>query len=194
MAHPVHPEAGDLKIRFMQSPHIVWSKFCEAEGLPYSWRDHYPTAAWVDEKKKIIAQKQGEALGAALFDRRFKWHNDVIHTLNEYPKLCDQVTNLLIDQINHIKKTDIEKRDVNQIVSLSYAAKGVTEAKYKSLLIDKWNVKEAEDDSKPDERQVDELSKGFHMVIKGMGEVSAKDVENIMAEFLDKPPVSKDGD
>lgn len=194
MADPVLPDADELKIRYMRSPLMLWDKFAESEGIPKVARQKFPIATWQDEKKRIIAQKEGESLAAAIFDRRFKWHKDVIHTLNEYPKLCDQVTNLLIDQINHIKTVNVEKRDVNQIVSLSYAAKGVTEAKYKSLLIDKWNVKDAEDDSKPEEREVDELTKGFHMKIKGKGEVSAKDIENMMAEYLDKPPKVENAD
>lgn len=193
MADPVRPEADDLKLRYMQSPHLSWAKFCEAEGLKYSWRDLYPTAAWVDEKKKIIIKAQGETLAASLFDRRFKWHKDVIHTLEEFPKLCDQVAILLAEQIDFMKKTQVKDRKVSELVTVAYATKGVVEAKYKALMIDKWSPKDAEDDSKPEEREADEISKGFHMKIRGMDEVSAQDIEKIMAKYLDKPE-TEDGD
>lgn len=216
MADQVRPDAAEIKERYMKSPHIGWQKFCESEGLPYHYRNSYPVSDWVQEKKKAFVEKEGESLSSILFDHRFEWHKDVVKTLKEYPKLGDMITAQIARKMQYIAKLSdedfnkgkkqVKDKDGNvtqetvkpvspmDLHMMALAYKSATEAKHKSLLIATWSVKDAEDDSKPDERQVDELTKGFHMKIIGKGEVSAQDIENIMSEYLDKPPKEQDGD
>lgn len=186
------PEADDLKIRYMASPHIEWTKFCESEKLNPHSRAKYPVALWQDEKKKVIAQRECEEISTMLFDRRFKWNRDVLRTLNEYPASIDVMHAILNTRLRtyakmvNDKDPKFEEISNTELRSLASGLKAVTEAKYKALMIDDITIKRVEDDSKPDEKDVSEAG-GLKFEVMGMGQLSTQAIQKMMDDYLDKP-------
>ena len=199
-----------MKERFMKSPHIIWAKFAEAEGIPYHYRNNYPVGEWQNEKRKGIADRESDELTQMLFDRRYKWHRDVLHTLEQFPKIADQIILQLNRKLEHIRGMSAEEfnygrpllkdkdgkviqtktRQVSlmDMHMLSLAYKAASEAKMKLLLIDNWNIRVAEDETKPVEKEATDSSKGMVIEVIGKGQMALTDIEKMMAEYLDKPP------
>ena len=211
-------DSDKVKELFMASSHIHWSKFAEEQGYKYiQSRNDFPVLTWQDEKRKIIAAKNAEELSTMLFDRRYEWHKDVLNTLKWYPKVGDAILQQVNRKLQHIQRMSEDEfnygapaikdskgkiiRPPTKPVSfldiqfLSTAYKTVTEAKHKSLLLSTWEVRKAEDETKPEEKQVTENPGGIFFEMIDKGPMSLKDIQQALDTYLDKPAEDlKDGD
>lgn len=172
----------------MGSPHIEWTKFAESQGWnPQRSRSDYPVSQWVDEKKRIIARKQGEKLAEMLFSHEFKWHKQVLNTLHKYPASIDQLFELINKRVRDLAALDsIADVPTGELVMLTKALKNVTEAKYASLLIDRWSFELAEKQTATESPESSSKGGGFQIEIMGMGQVSMADIQQMMTEYLDQ--------
>lgn len=184
-----------LHAQFMASPHIDWTKFCESIGIPPGrTRSEFPVATWQDQKRKSLAIAEADKLAQMIFERRFKWHKDVLRTLNEYPESNDIVHNLLRARMNEyiaMIKSDNEKGTqlfkqvkTSELATLQQAISGVTESKYKSLLLSDWTVKLAEAEADRGTEK-DVTGTGMKFTVEGK-EMSLKDIEAAVSKYYEQ--------
>lgn len=202
-----------MHLKFMASPHIEWTKFADSVGIDSARsRPNYPVATWQDEKRKVIAMREAETLAQMLFDRRFKWHKDVLKTLNDYPESNDimhQLIKLKMQEYAQIARDDQDKKpefaeetlkngkvrkvkirrtykDVTtaELSMLAQALKGVTEAKYKSLLLNDWNVKMASTEAERDTEK-DVTGAGLQVTVDGK-EMGLKEIESMVSRYYEQ--------
>lgn len=210
--HDAVPETDEVKIKYMASAHVDWYKFCEEVGLDPSNRNHYPYLHWRDEKRKILAQKQAEELSEMLFDRRFRWHKDVVKTLRDYPETSDIAHQLIRARLQTIVQSlndDIKKKPVfetnektgkktkvrqtfadttsTELYTLASAIKQVTESKHRSLLLGDWSAKLAEAETQREsEKDVSEAPGITIEVIGKEGGLAPEDIEQMVRTYIDQ--------
>lgn len=206
-AHGLENDVDAMRLKFMESTHIEWTKFCESIGIEaHRSRQTYPVATWQDDKKKRIAMAEADKLGAMLFDRRFAWHKDVLTTLNIYPKIADQILVQIQRRLTHYSKmTDEEFNmgkkgkkatktepgtpDIMRVTELDLrnmaaAFKEITEAKHRSLLLNDWNVKQAQNETERDEEK-DVTGSQLKITVEGK-DLTLKEIEATMAEYYEQ--------
>ena len=193
---------------YMESPFLDWTRFAESQGWhPLQTRVRYPVATWQAKKKREYGLKQADTLQAELYERGFKWHTDVIKTLENYPKANDMMYRILLQRMSEINKaiiddeklgplTDNKGRETtrfskyksSELLALSLAVKAVSESKYKSLLLNNWSAEIADKQTNVQEELDVTKGRGLKLVVKGHPEgISASDFQKMMDEYLDKP-------
>lgn len=201
-------EDGDLdrdalEKEFMASEFIDWTRFCEGKGYDATYsRRSLPVQTWQEKKRRIIAENEADKLSAILFERKFKWHNDVIKTLNEYPQSIDlmhtlvrakqqEYAELWKDFVNtpkdQRKKHPWSAIKSGELAMLAKAQKDCTDAKYKSLLLDKWTVEKADEATTPIELESQDKKEFKFNVIGHPDGLAISDLQKMMDEYLDKP-------
>lgn len=204
---------------FMASPHVEWAPFCKSHGWnPQQSRNFYPTGRWTAEKKRQLAIVQAEHIGEALFNHRSNWHKDVLKTLNEYPAANDAMLGILKRRMNDIIE-DInadtearrmaiatgskppprafEKYTTLELNQLAHGMKAITEAKHRSLCLNDWKVKLADEAANspqmlgapPDESDAAELVERGKWVVELTGgeQLTPKRIQELTSHYLDKP-------
>lgn len=205
------PSVEQIKQIYMASKHLEWIPFALSMNWdPTTTREQYPTAAWISEKKTKLAQHQAEEIAELVFDHRSRWHRDVLKTLRDYPEASDALLgvikareNELIGMINH----DMEEKRLaaqegrepvlkftkvktNELVALSIALKNVTETKHKSLLINDWSVKVAEQFTDPTQFERSETKMkdtGWKLEVIGGENITAAQMQEFLGKWYDKP-------
>lgn len=192
---------------FMKSPFIDWVRFAEAQGYDshYSRRE-FPVKTWQEEKKRIIAEREADELSAIIFSRRFQWHKDTIRTLEDFPKASDTMMFLLKAKmqewsIQYKEMAESRKRGepipkkgyaFNNISPMDMrlmaaAVKDVTETKYRSLLLNTWNVEKAESAAAIGDLDPEQGDKGFTIRVMGGKDMTVEEIQKMMDEYIDQP-------
>lgn len=223
LAGPPRTKSGRLdkkRIRhlFMQSPYAEWSTFANAMGWEINaTRVNLPTALWVKEKKKKLAERHAQNLSETLFDHKHKWQEAVLKTMKDYPPAFDLMKDLIVAKMNRMAdvvnaaqraetrakatnqpipygKSDLDKVKPMDFMLLARALNDVSEGKRKSLLLDGASLKVA---TTPPSLEADDTedSKGdreWKFQLLGVdGEtveaVSKSDIEGMMVKYLDQP-------
>lgn len=210
------PSADTVKQLYMASTFIEWTPFAASLGWnEATTRRDYPAAEWITEKRNVMARAQAENIAEAVFQHRGRWHSDVIKTLREYPEANDALLGILKKRMNDIIGVinDDEKNRVlyaqqgleyrsqfkdiksSELHSLASAVKTVTESKHRSLLIDNWSFKQAEDFSDPDqfnEADKEMESQEWKMEIIGGEKMNNKEVGLLISKWYDQPNTPHD--
>lgn len=203
------PDPKEVKQMFMASSHIEWATFAQSMGWPIeSTRIQYPTKKWTEEKKEILAKQQAESLAELIFDHKAKWHKEVLNTLREYPRVSDSMLEILKARMNTyikaIKEDELnsklpqterppskfDKVKTSELTSLAGALKIVTETKHRSLLIDGWSLKIAEQEGVggvDGASQSGGSSNDWTIEVMGHENVTADDMKKILSEWYEKP-------
>lgn len=200
-----------VKAMFMASKAVEWAPFAASLGWdPNSSRQRYPTAAWVQEKKLLLAQLQAEEISQLVFEHRGHWHKDVLKTLKDYPEANDVMLGIIQQRMNAIIRTvnsDMEKQKLaaqagetyepefakvktSELFQLTLALKTVTESKHRSLLINDWSVKVAETFTDPAQFQKAEekmQDKEWTVEVIGGENIKSSDLQSFMMKYIDKP-------
>lgn len=142
-----------VKTWFFESPHFEWTPFADGLGWnPAITRSQFPVKEWIEAKKSCFQAAALERISSAIFAREGAYHREVLKTLEDLPKLCDQISALLTLKTASLAAkflADADSVSVSDIGKLATAAKTLIEAKHRSLLIDKWQIEEAEDLVRP---------------------------------------------
>lgn len=201
-----------VKQLFMQSKHIAWAPFAKSMGWPVDDRRRYPEFQdWAREKREMIARNQSEEIAESLFSHRPRWHSDVLNTLKEYPEVCDHMMMLLKKRLNdavtlikednkervqHVQskskkafKPSFDKEfDNSELLKLASAIKVITESKHKALMIDKWNLSEAEKFTDPEQFEAPNHEDQTWKVLLNDGrEVGLDEMRDIVKPWYDVP-------
>lgn len=211
-----------VKQIFLASGHVEWKPFAEAMGWDITQSySHFPVKDWTDEKKHILATRQAEEISNQLFGFKSGWHKEVLKTLKVYPAANDAMLAILQtrqsqiigmierDKQNMALHQELVKKTPNvlheapksefatikssELFQLSLAVKTVTAAKYGSLLLNRWSVRDAEDFSTPqgnleasDTNQARE-DRDWTLELTGGGAITKNEMEGFMQRFLDPP-------
>lgn len=197
-----------VKKEFMESKHFSWTAFCKEKNWPiHQTLNDVPGATWVEEKKKEFADTQGELLAEAMFTQRFNYNRQVIETLKTYPQDHDRIRNILLYAVMQMErdiKDDIEaekaqgrrlelkerkfKQKPFDLISLAGALAKLTESKYKSLLMNDWSLRMADefDPTKTKEKAM-EKNEGFDIQLIGGNKLTEQQIKGYLEQYLDKP-------
>lgn len=204
-----------IRDAYMGAAEIDFDKFLRGRGWGAQTAREVPHAAWKKEKRAILGRRQAEGLADAIFDHKFKWHEDVLRTLKELPKLHDTQINII--QFAQLKMMEVmaetknipadQKRKpkgangkeqpagffnrvkVSDVVNLSMAIASLTTSKHRALLLDKWSLAVAEDHSVPE--AADEAANAtrpeatWNIKLMGSGELTSADLQKLMAQYYD---------
>lgn len=142
---------------YLSSQYLEFAEFARSQGWNATASQNYPVRSWVQEKRRILARREGETLAQTIFEHKGAWHTQVLKTLRDYPALVDNMAMILIAKQNHyiemIKRDkevrnardrEISKVKAGDLFALTSAIKMCTEAKHKSLMMDDWSVQIAE--------------------------------------------------
>lgn len=207
-------DTDTVKAVFMASPIIDWTRFAEEQGWnPNRTRSDFPVKAWQEEKKRIIAENQGDILAAMIFERKYSWSQDVMRTLDRYPKVVDNVTGILEAKIADIgemyvdyrKKKDAgqlndparrlepwEKLKISEVNALGHTILALIAAKQKSNMLDKFlaiRMQVADEDLRPPDPTAQETTSGIGFTFEGKKELTPNDLQDWFDNFFDKPMV-----
>lgn len=143
-----YPKTYTTKNLYFESPHIEWLPFAEEMGWDAtSSKIKYPVTEWVAEKKDKLAQAALERVSDVLFSQNGSYHREVLKTLCDLPKFCDQIQGLLkkkLDSLTLEIATNNNSVSISDIQKLANATKSLIEAKHKALLIDRWEISHTE--------------------------------------------------
>lgn len=205
------PSTETVKQLFMASPHLEWIPFADSMNWDAgTTRDLYPVSEWIAQKKDQLARRQSEQIAELLFDHRSRWHRDVLKTLRDYPEAADAMLgiikhreNELIGMINHDMEeksaAKVEGRAPNlkfskvktsELLSLSAALKVAVETKHKSLLINDWSVRVAEQftDPKQFEREEHKMKDtGWKLEVIGGENLTVPQMQQLLGQYYDNP-------
>ncbi len=212
-------ENGDLdkdqiKILFMASPFIDWTRFAQEWGEETSLsRRQLPVRTWQVEKRNKIAEEQLDILSSRMHERKFQWTADVLDTLDTYPKAIDtamtiaqakmsQIADMYNDYVEFKTKPrptingrpqrhEFEKLSTIEISALMRGMQSITEAKLKALMIDKWAIKKLDI---PHE-EINEAEKTVEpapmLTVEGQEAASFDDLQKWFDMYHDKPMLAE---
>ena len=187
-----------VKELYMLSPYLEWTKFAESQGWnPHRSRTDFSVSLWTDEKKKILSKQSAEDIKSALFNLKSTYHLKVIDTLSKYPKLTDEIFEVLSNKIKKIKNMPPDEQSkvpTKDILSLTKAISTVTEAKYKSLMLDRvrWTPDVAETDaiSFTNERSQGGKDQAWKIEVIGGENLTQAQLTEYIAQWYDRPQTS----
>lgn len=210
--HPstAKPSVDQVRQLFMASAFVEWGPFAQSMGWTNDLRDAYPVAEWCKAKREMLARRQAEAIGDAVFHHRGNWHSDVLKTLKEYPEAHDAMLGILKYRLNSIVQTinaDQQSAKLaavtgttpsngfgairsNELTALAVALKVVTEAKHKSLMIGDWSFKVAETFSDPQQFAASEdraKSQEWKVTIMGGENMTSAQLTELIGKWYDRP-------
>jgi hypothetical protein len=219
MKRDMLPKSGDgtvdvegMKAQFMASKHLNWTQFAWEMGLdPQSSRVRLPVRDWIREKRDKLTAEQVDILSGLIHERKFKWTNEIIKTLDTYPEAIDAAMNVAkmkIQQINDLYKDYVEnfrgqpdkmfykgkrryhafeKMSALEVSLILRGMKDITEAKLKALMLDKWAVAKLDMPLDEPVGEDGETSVGPVFTIEGRENVSASDLQTWFERYHDKP-------
>lgn len=191
-----------IREEYFKSEHVEWTPFANSMNWDaMQSRQNVPALRWIEEKKFKILSEQSEILADTVFKHKTRWHAEVVETLKKYPELNENMKAIILIKMNRIwakasvgQKTGdwtaFDKIQSNEILSLTMAVKGITESKYKSLMLQNWTVQIAEEEMKPQEPQSIEYKMGdanFEITVIGGEKLYGRDLQNFINQHRDKP-------
>ena len=204
------PTKDQVEAIFLASKHTEWTPFAQSMGWdPARSRTDYPSALWIQKKKQILAIQQAEHIAEQLWDHRGQWHRDVLKTLKEMPEANDAMLGIVKHRLNNIiglinedKQNKVlsaqtgqqfeekfQKVTSQEIAVLAGALKTITEAKHKSVMLDNWSMKVAEEFTDPGQFQAAEdkaADNEWTVEILGGEKMSMSNMESFMARYYDQ--------
>lgn len=202
---------SQAKQLYMASSCVEWTPFAKTQKWNATEsRKLYPVKDWIQEKRDILAREQAENIAEMVFSHRSKWHMDVLKTLNEYPDTHDTVHSILrhrINQIVDVIKTDdknqveaavknqpyaseFAKISTSELCSIVSGLKTLTDSRHRSLLINDWSVKVAEQFTDPKQFEVEHnrvMGTDWKVEVIGGGNMTPKMLQEFVAGWYDKP-------
>lgn len=203
-----------IKAMFMASKYLDWTRFAEELGWDALLvRRELPVRTWQKEKRDFIAARHMDILSATIFERKFWWTNEIIKTLDTYPKAIDQALGMLQAKMNqfadmyddyvnnfrgkhdkmHYKARRIyhpfEKLKGTEVATLAMAFKSVTDAKLKALMLDKWAISRMDLplDEIPSDPGMEDVNTAHRVTIEGKGEITFEELQGWWDRYHDKP-------
>lgn len=197
-----------LKGLFFESNCTIFAHFARERGFPLK---PYPSTAFVEkieaEKRNGLLSEKRDFLKEGLFNYKASWGSEVIKTLREYPKLIDDAKQIVTTYLQEVAKEIIEQKKKEErgeavdkkfyqlfkpgdIVSLSMAVERLTNAKHKSLLLDRWTIEgSVESLESLASGQIESLAQRFEITIPGhKGQlIDASKIEERLKSFYDQP-------
>jgi hypothetical protein len=200
-----------VKAMFMASKFLNWTEFAEAQGWDALFtRRQLPVKIWIKEKRDRMAELQFDILSGMVHEHKFKWIKEILATMDNYGPAIDlgmniakaklsQITDMFKDyQDNFRGKPEamfykgkrryhpFEKMSGTEVGSILAGMKAITEAKLKSLMMDKWAVSKLDLplDGAGDEEGV---GVGPRFTIEGKDIVDATDLQRWFDTYHDKP-------
>lgn len=198
-----------IQAMFMASPFLDWQRFAEEQGWDALLvKRELPVRTWIKEKRDIMTEKQMDILSGLIHERKFKWTNEIIKTLDEYPPAIDMALNLAkakMSQIGHLYQEYLEwrkdpanthyknkrrlhpfeKMSMTDMSMMMKGMKDITEAKLKALMLDKWAVTKL--DLPVQEDDAGETGAAHRVTIEGKGEITYEDMQRWFDAYVDKP-------
>ena len=210
-----HIDKDQVRAWYMASEYIDWTRFAEAlQWDPHRSRLDYPVATWQEEKRRRLAETQGDLIRALVFERKFKWTKDIVATLDRYPRAIDnglslaeakmsQLADMYRDYQDYQKNENHplrkrrkvalrhpwEKLSLTEMSMFMKGIKDLTEAKLKALMLDKWAVSKF--DVPSEELEPAEPKKGPILTVEGRGEASFDQLQRWFDHYHDKPTESE---
>ncbi len=180
---------------YMTSPCLEWTKFAESQGWnPYRSRTDFPVSTWQEEKRRFLAQHTAEEIKNAVFKIRGEYQLEVIETLCTFPKLADEVFDLLNSRIKTIKNMPLTQQaaiPTRELMNLAKAVDTVTAAKHRALMLDRarWipDVAEAEATSlQAPSKELNEKHE-WRLQVIGAEDLTSADMAKLLASYYDHP-------
>lgn len=211
------PSAETIKQLYMASPHVEWSPFARSKNWhPITSRGKMPVDDWIKQKRTEIAREQSEVIAEMVFNHQSRWHKDVLKTFSDYPEANDALLNILKKRINDIVEvinndsrakqiaeahghdippSQFAKIKNSDLLSLAAAIKVCTEAKHKSLMINDWSFKVAENYTDP--KQFDTLAEKqqdmtWNVQLIGGENITSHEMQKMITKWYDKPHAPHD--
>lgn len=210
------PSEETIKQLYMASPHVEWSPFARSKNWhPITSRSTFPVDEWIKQKRNDIAREQSEYISEAVFNHQSRWHKDVLKTLSEYPEANDALMAILKKRLNDIVEVinidtqrkqramvtgefftpEFSKIKNSELLGLAAAIKTCTESKHKSLMIDDWSFKVAEQYTDP--KQFETIVEKQHdlawtVQIIGGENITSHDMQKMITQWYDKPTMPHD--
>lgn len=205
------PSEDTVKQIYMASGHLEWIPFAKSQNWdPVASRSNYPVTDWIVQKKEALAKEQAEQIAELVFDHRSRWHREVLKTLRDYPEAAEAMLGIIKQRENELiiminedmeerKNASVEKREPNlkfskvktsELLSLAAALKVVTETKHKSLLINDWSVKIAEQFTDPAQFEREETKMkdvGWKLEVIGGENLTMPQMQEFLGQWYDKP-------
>lgn len=194
---------------FFESQYVEWAPFAASLGWnAQSTRIKYPVATWVAEKKRELAINQAETIADKVFGHRHKWHDEVLKTLRDYPETADAIHTIVRRRVNETiemmaedernknnpkYKPKFSKMKNSDIYWLAKTFATAQETKYRSMLLHDWNVKLAEQYTRPEEIEKapeENTDTGWTIEIKGGQNISSDDLQKHLMAYYDPPQIA----
>lgn len=190
-----HGSVDKEKVRemFDASEFVEWTPFARSLGWdPIGTRNDFPVNLWITEKKKRLALESTEELSNILWFHRDRWQREVMKTLRDYPESAEFLHGLIRKKAAFLKQKmdqDLESVKTAELAQLATALNICREAHQRSLLIQDWDVKVAEEQvAHGNEASGVHERTGYKITIKGFGEVTPRDIEDLKLRYHDPEP------
>lgn len=205
------------KAMFMASDHLDWTTFAEKQGWrePGRLRQEFPVKSWQLEKRDGFLRAAADKLFAKNTHMSIKWSNEVFVLLEKYSPAIDRAREMLEAVMNSIafmykdytenfinkperlygkngarRSHPFEKLDYKGIAAIAMATKGVTDAKVRSISVDKWFIDKLiriQMDEPPSDSSAENVDTGHRMLLNGKDELTTDLLIGLWEKFHDKP-------
>lgn len=168
---------------FDASPYLEWTDYARHQNYnkSESYRKLKP-AKWVALKKERLINSARTRIQNFAISHREKWIDQVESTLQEYPKIIDNIMMLIANQMKMSTQVGGKPLSSNALVCLAGAARQCVEAK-KSLLFLNSIVPKIEEEIPGAEEAASPLPT-INLI---GGPVTLDEAKRIMGQYLDKP-------
>lgn len=177
-----------LKQLYMTSEHFEWASFCRAFKFDPSANKRFPLKVWQKEKKdRLIALSSGKIEDLFAVGMH-SWKTETLKNLHYYPAIIDSLFSVVANKVESFKKKseiDLGLTDQNELLTLAKTLKALTDAKYRSLLIDKLNFSQLKELLKTQEQTLTEDDNKWIIDHLGSESISGSDVTKLMAKWYD---------
>lgn len=209
-----HPSPPQIEQLYMASVHIEWTPFAKSMGWsPTSSRKGLPVDDWTKAKRDIIAREQAENLAEMVFNHESRWHQNVLETLEEHPRVHKAMHQVLsrrlsdiMDVLREDDRRELEHRraglpmeefqkkfdsiPTKDLASLTNALNQNTAAMHKSLMLDTWSYKVAKSYTDPaqfsrEQEKIDHQT--WQVTLMGSEKVSMGEMQKFVTQWYDKP-------
>lgn len=199
----------------MASKFLDWTRFAEDQGWDaHQVRQQLPVKTWTKNKRDLLAERKMDILSGLVHARKFEWTEDILKTLDEYPKAIDmglqiargklsQIADLFKDYQDNFRgkpemmfrkvkgrkvrnKHPFETLNAGEIGALMSGIKSITEAKLKALMLDKWAISKL--DLPLDIEEGEEgTGIGPRFTIEGKDNLTPEELQAWFDRYHDKP-------
>jgi hypothetical protein len=200
-----YPPIKEVKQKYMEYQRLEWHLFAESIGIdPFDSRAEYPVIKWREEKMRMWGERRAEALAARMFEHGYKWHEDMLDTLENFPATAERLHFLIRTKVNDImrdipegldpkdKRKRLPKVTAHELRQLSSALRDVTESRMKALSAGEWSAEKAMLASASMMEEAKKQNDAFKLEIMGVGEMPLEEMKKYLTSFYDNPPKEDD--